>query len=58
MFLDKSIPYRVADMSLAGWGRREIEIAEKGDAGADGRPAQVCFAKAVGRRPCQWGRST
>ena len=29
MFLDKSIPYRVADMSLAGWGRREIEIAEK-----------------------------
>ena len=29
MFLDKSIPYRVADMSLAGWGRREREIAEK-----------------------------
>ncbi len=23
------MPYKVADMSLAGWGRREIEIAEK-----------------------------
>lgn len=29
MFLDKSIPYKVADMSLADWGRKEIEIAEK-----------------------------
>ena len=29
MFTDTNIPYRVADMSLAGWGRREIEIAEK-----------------------------
>ena len=22
------MPYKVADMSLAGWGRKEIEIAE------------------------------
>ena len=29
MFLDESIPFRVADMSLADWGRKEIEIAEK-----------------------------
>ncbi len=29
MFTDTDIPYRVADISLAGWGRREIEIAEK-----------------------------
>ncbi len=28
MFLDLSIPYKVADMSLAEWGRKEIEIAE------------------------------
>ena len=28
MFLDATLPYRVADMSLAGWGRKEIEIAE------------------------------
>ena len=28
MFLDTTIPYKVADMSLAGWGRKEIEIAE------------------------------
>lgn len=29
MFIDTSIPYMVADMSLAEWGRKEIEIAEK-----------------------------
>ena len=28
MYLDSTIPYKVADMSLAGWGRKEIEIAE------------------------------
>ena len=28
MFLDSTIPYKVADMSLAEWGRKEIEIAE------------------------------
>ena len=27
-FLDVSLPYKVADMSLAEWGRKEIEIAE------------------------------
>ncbi len=29
MFIDETLPCRVADMSLAGWGRKEIEIAEK-----------------------------
>lgn len=28
MFLDTTLPYRVADMSLADWGRKEIEMAE------------------------------
>ena len=28
MFLDLTMPYKVADMSLAEWGRTEIEIAE------------------------------
>ena len=28
MFLDLSLPYKVADMSLAEWGRIEIEISE------------------------------
>ena len=28
MFLDLNIPYKVADMSLAEWGRKEIEISE------------------------------
>ncbi|MDR1347419.1 MAG: adenosylhomocysteinase [Prevotellaceae bacterium] len=29
MFIDNSITYKVADISLADWGRKEIEIAEK-----------------------------
>ena len=29
MYIDISIPYKVADISLSGWGRKEIEIAEK-----------------------------
>jgi adenosylhomocysteinase len=29
MFIDNSINYKVADISLADWGRKEIEIAEK-----------------------------
>ena len=29
MFIEKNIPYKVADRSLAEWGRKEIEIAEK-----------------------------
>ena len=28
MFLDTTIPYKVADMSLADWGRKEIEVSE------------------------------
>lgn len=28
MYVDLTIPYKVADMSLAEWGRKEIEIAE------------------------------
>ena len=28
MFIDSTIPYKVADMSLAEWGRKEIEISE------------------------------
>nr|MBE6191984.1 adenosylhomocysteinase [Rikenellaceae bacterium] len=28
MFLDTTIPYKVADMSLAEWGRKEIEVSE------------------------------
>ncbi|MFI3305201.1 MAG: adenosylhomocysteinase [Rikenellaceae bacterium] len=29
MFLDLSIPYKVADISLAEWGRKEIEVSEQ-----------------------------
>ncbi|MDR1553715.1 MAG: adenosylhomocysteinase [Prevotellaceae bacterium] len=29
MFIDNSIKYKIADINLAEWGRKEIEIAEK-----------------------------
>lgn len=29
MFLDHTLPYKVADISLAEWGRKELDIAEK-----------------------------
>ena len=29
MLIDKNLPYKVADIKLADWGRKEIEIAEK-----------------------------
>ena len=28
LYLDESIPYKVADLSLAEWGRKEIEVSE------------------------------
>ncbi len=28
MFIDNTLPYKVADLSLAEWGRKEIEISE------------------------------
>ena len=28
MYFDESIPYKVADLSLAEWGRKEIEVSE------------------------------
>ncbi len=28
MFIDNNLPYKVADLSLAEWGRKEIEIAQ------------------------------
>ncbi len=28
MYIESNLPYKVADISLAGWGRREIEIAQ------------------------------
>ena len=29
MWINQELPYKVADIDLAGWGRREIEMAEK-----------------------------
>ena len=29
MLTNQNIPYKIADISLADWGRKEIEMAEK-----------------------------
>ena len=29
MLIDRNLPYKIADINLADWGRKEIEIAEK-----------------------------
>ncbi|MBO4739535.1 MAG: adenosylhomocysteinase, partial [Bacteroidales bacterium] len=29
MVVDNSLPYKVADIKLADWGRKEIEVSEK-----------------------------
>ncbi len=29
MLIDEKLPYKVADIKLADWGRKEIEVAEK-----------------------------
>ncbi len=36
--VDKKMTYKVADISLADLGRKEIEIAKKRDAGFNGYP--------------------
>ena len=47
MFLDLSLPYKVADMSLAEWGRKEIEISEHEMPRTDGHTPQVRPAETV-----------
>ena len=37
--------FKVADLALAEWGRKEISIAEKRNAGPDVDPPQVCDRK-------------
>ena len=34
--LDINLPYKVADISLAAWGRKEIRLAEGRNAGLNG----------------------
>ena len=29
MLIDRNLPYKIADINLADWGRKEIEIDEK-----------------------------
>ncbi len=47
----KFTDYKVADMSLADWGRKEIAIAEMRNARPDGHPRRIRRHQAAGRRP-------
>jgi len=40
-----ALDYKVADISLAEWGRKEIDIAEKEDARPDGHPTKITKAR-------------
>ena len=39
--INTELSYKVADMSLAGWGRKRDHDGRKGDAGPYGSPQQV-----------------
>ncbi|MDR0419875.1 MAG: adenosylhomocysteinase [Prevotellaceae bacterium] len=45
MFIDNSVKYKVADINLADWGRKEIEIAEKEMPGLMAIRKQYSFQK-------------
>ena len=47
----EQLAYKVADISLADFGRKEIEIAEKENARADGSQTKICCRKTTERRP-------
>ena len=40
----KTQDYKVADITLADWGRKEISHRRKGNAGPDGDPRKICAA--------------
>ena len=45
------VPYKVADLGLAEWGRKELRLAEARDARPDGDPQALRRQEAAGRRP-------
>ena len=50
--------YKVKDINLAGWGRKEIEIAEDRNAGTDGTAHQVQGGTAAEGCATSWAAST
>ncbi len=58
MLTNQNIPYKIADISLADWGRKEIEMAEKEMPGTDVDPPQVQRAKSRSKAPGSQARCT
>ncbi len=50
--------YKVADIGLADWGRKEIAIAADRDAGSDGDPRRVREEQAARRARASPARCT
>ena len=59
MFINQDLPYKVADISLSDWGRKEIEIAEKEMPGLMAVRRKYSVPKnRSGGRPRSWARYT
>jgi S-adenosylhomocysteine hydrolase len=50
--------FKVADLSLADWGRKEIRLAEHEMPGPDGAARRVRGQKPRSRAPASWARCT
>lgn len=57
MFINQDLPYKVADISLSDWGRKEIEIAEKEMPGLMAVQQKIQRRKPL-RGPGSWARCT
>ena len=58
MLTNQNIPYKIADISLADWGRKEIEMAEKEMPGLMADPPQVQRRKSRSKAPGSPARCT
>ena len=56
--LFSTLPYKVADITLADFGRKEIDLAEKRNARPDGSSRKVWRIQTVKKVPALWGRCT
>ena len=52
--VDVKLPYKVKDIELATWGRREIELAEAEMPGLMALREEIPWQKAFGRCPRSW----
>lgn len=58
MLTNQNIPYKIADISLADWGRKEIEMAEKEMPGLMSDPPPSTARKSRSKAPGSQARCT